>query len=84
MTKYITYLSKTEEVLEIKPLNIRSLHICCAAIGQCGTHSCGDLGEECQLYGGGVRQICVAQCTKPSLKQTMIKVKMINQGADQK
>ena len=84
MTKYITYLSKTEEVLEIKPLNTRSLHICCGAIGQCVTHSCGDLGEECQLYGCGVRQICVAQCTKPSLKQTMIKVKMINQGADQK
>ena len=68
MTKYITYLSKTEEVLEIKPLNTRSLHICCGAIGQCVTHSCGDWGEECQLYGCGVSQICAAQCTKPSLK----------------
>ena len=62
MTKYITYLSKTEEVLEIKPLNTRSLHICCV------THSRGDWGEECQLYGFGVSQICAAQCNKPSLK----------------
>ena len=29
------------------------------------TFICGHWGEECQLYGCGVSQICPAQCTKP-------------------
>ena len=69
MTKYITYLSKAEVVLEIKLLNTRSLHICSGAKRQCVTHFyLWGLGGGMSAASVWLSQICDAQCTKRSLK----------------
>ena len=56
MTKYITYLSKTEEVMAIKPLN-HGLFT-----------SVPELKDTCFYLWGWSKSDLFCKCTKPSLK----------------